>query len=206
MPRIPTADADGKFVATPMDTGLRFAGTVELAALIRPIGAAPGSARPRPADVAGARCRPPGERLDVDGPSPEPALFASGARTVAGHPGCNLRLWPWACRHDLGANDPQSRRRSVAGRRPSIDIAPFAPGRFAWSPRGDHDEVGPLRSGRPSLWTKRFRFHAGDKARPMSSSGLSRRITGCAGLADVGMNHIMHRAVQRMVPHHLIPP
>ena len=36
MPRIPTADADGKFVATPMDTGLRFAGTVELAGLAAP--------------------------------------------------------------------------------------------------------------------------------------------------------------------------
>src|SRR5947207_3101717 len=36
MPRIPTADADGKFVATPMDTGLRFAGTVELAGLEAP--------------------------------------------------------------------------------------------------------------------------------------------------------------------------
>ncbi|MGE3782504.1 MAG: NAD(P)/FAD-dependent oxidoreductase, partial [Alphaproteobacteria bacterium] len=30
MPRIPTADADGKFVATPMELGLRLAGTVEL--------------------------------------------------------------------------------------------------------------------------------------------------------------------------------
>src|SRR5205085_2577057 len=36
MPRIPTADADGKFVATPMDTGLRFAGMVELAGLDAP--------------------------------------------------------------------------------------------------------------------------------------------------------------------------
>jgi D-amino-acid dehydrogenase len=35
-PRIPTADADGKFVATPMETGLRFAGTVELAGLSAP--------------------------------------------------------------------------------------------------------------------------------------------------------------------------
>lgn len=32
-PRIPTADAEQKFVATPMDTGLRLAGTVELAGL-----------------------------------------------------------------------------------------------------------------------------------------------------------------------------
>src|SRR5207249_3701898 len=36
MPRIPTADADGKFVATPMAAGLRFAGTVELAGLDAP--------------------------------------------------------------------------------------------------------------------------------------------------------------------------
>src|SRR3954468_11686180 len=36
MPRIPTADADGKFVATPMELGLRFAGTVELAGLTAP--------------------------------------------------------------------------------------------------------------------------------------------------------------------------
>src|SRR5262249_14148374 len=33
MPRRPTSDAQGKFVATPMETGLRFAGTVELAGL-----------------------------------------------------------------------------------------------------------------------------------------------------------------------------
>jgi D-amino-acid dehydrogenase len=31
VPRIPTADAEGKFVATPMELGLRLAGTVELA-------------------------------------------------------------------------------------------------------------------------------------------------------------------------------
>src|SRR6185312_16678328 len=36
MPRIPTADADGKFVATPMELGLRLAGTVELAGLAAP--------------------------------------------------------------------------------------------------------------------------------------------------------------------------
>ena len=33
MPRVPTSDAEGKFVATPMAEGLRFAGTVELAGL-----------------------------------------------------------------------------------------------------------------------------------------------------------------------------
>jgi D-amino-acid dehydrogenase len=33
MPRVPTTDADGQFVATPMAHGLRLAGTVELAGL-----------------------------------------------------------------------------------------------------------------------------------------------------------------------------
>ena len=33
MPRVPVTDAEGKFVATPMDGGIRFAGTVELAGL-----------------------------------------------------------------------------------------------------------------------------------------------------------------------------
>ena len=36
MPRIPTADADGKFVATPMELGIRVAGTVELAGMKAP--------------------------------------------------------------------------------------------------------------------------------------------------------------------------
>lgn len=36
MPRIPTSDADGKFVATPMELGIRLAGTVELAGLKAP--------------------------------------------------------------------------------------------------------------------------------------------------------------------------
>src|SRR5665213_4339636 len=36
MPKIPTADGDGKFVATPMDTGRRCAGTVELPRLDGP--------------------------------------------------------------------------------------------------------------------------------------------------------------------------
>src|SRR5262249_19493297 len=35
-PRIPVAEAEGKFVATPMELGLRLAGTVELAGLAAP--------------------------------------------------------------------------------------------------------------------------------------------------------------------------
>ena len=36
LPRIPTADAEGKFVVTPMELGMRIAGTVELAGLEAP--------------------------------------------------------------------------------------------------------------------------------------------------------------------------
>lgn len=36
VPSVPTTDAEGKFVATPMDKGLRFAGTVEFAGLRAP--------------------------------------------------------------------------------------------------------------------------------------------------------------------------
>jgi D-amino-acid dehydrogenase len=36
VPRLPISDADGKYVATPMETGLRFAGTVEFAGLQAP--------------------------------------------------------------------------------------------------------------------------------------------------------------------------
>ena len=86
MPRIPTADADGKFVATPMDTGLRFAGTVELAGLDAP----PDWRRARillatrPPDAA-RPCRRSsrGADLGVDGPPPEPAQLAAGDRAFA---------------------------------------------------------------------------------------------------------------------------
>jgi len=81
MPRIPTADADGKFVATPMDTGLRFAGTVELAGLAAP----PDWRRARILLEQGRKMLPglatshPEERISDDGPSiPRSAL--PGAR------------------------------------------------------------------------------------------------------------------------------
>ncbi len=88
MPRIPTADADGKFVATPMDTGLRFAGTVELAGLAAP----PDWRRARILLAQGrkmlpglAAVAPGGADLGVDGPSAEPARLTAGAWPVARH-------------------------------------------------------------------------------------------------------------------------
>ncbi len=134
MPRIPTADADGKFVATPMDTGLRFAGTVELAGLAAP----PDWRRARILLQQGRKMLPglpadhPEERLSMwmghrpSLPNSLPALGPSAAtRDVIyafGHGHVGMTSAPMTGRvvADL-----------VAGRPPSIDIAPFSPTRFA---------------------------------------------------------------------------
>ncbi len=133
MPKIPTADADGKFVATPMELGLRFAGTVELAGLTAP----PDWRRARILLQQGRRMLPglaadhPEERVSVWmghrpslpdslpalGPSPATAdvIYAFGH----GHVGMTAAPMTGKIVADL-----------VAGRPPSIDIAPFAPERF----------------------------------------------------------------------------
>ena len=134
MPRIPTADADGKFVATPMDTGLRFAGTVELAGLAAP----PDWRRARILLEQGRRMLPglaaeyPEERISVwmghrpSLPDSLPALGPSRASPDViyafghGHVGMTSAPMTGKVVADL-----------VAGRPPSIDIAPFAPTRFA---------------------------------------------------------------------------
>ena len=134
MPRIPTADADGKFVATPMDTGLRFAGTVELAGLAAP----PDWRRARILLQQGRKMLPglaadhPEERISVwmghrpSLPNSLPALGPSRATPDViyafghGHVGMTSAPMTGKVVADL-----------VAGRPPSIDIAPFAPSRFA---------------------------------------------------------------------------
>jgi len=134
MPRIPTADADGKFVATPMDAGLRFAGTVELAGLAAP----PDWRRARMLLEQGRRMLPglaadhPEERLSVwmghrpSLPDSLPALGPSRASPDViyafghGHVGMTSAPMTGKVVADL-----------VAGRAPSIDIAPFAASRFA---------------------------------------------------------------------------
>jgi D-amino-acid dehydrogenase len=133
MPRIPTADADGKFVATPMDTGLRFAGTVELAGLAAP----PDWRRSRILLAQGRRMLPglaahhAEERLSTwmghrpSLPDSLPVLGRSRASPdvvyAFGHGHVGMTAAPMTGRlvADL-----------VAGRAPAIDIAPFAAGRF----------------------------------------------------------------------------
>jgi len=133
MPRIPTADADGKFVATPMDTGLRFAGTVELAGLSAPpdwrrahilleqgrkmLPALAASYREEKISVwMGHRPSLP-DSLPVLGPSsatPD-VIYAFGH----GHVGMTSAPMTGKIVADL-----------VTGRPPSIDIRPFSAGRF----------------------------------------------------------------------------
>jgi D-amino-acid dehydrogenase len=133
MPRIPTADADGSFVATPMDNGLRFAGTVELAGL-----AAPPDWRRARILLAQGRKMLPGlaashseERISVwmgHRPSLPDSLPVLGLSRVSsdvfyafghGHVGMTAAPMTGKIVAEL-----------VAGRPPSIDIAPFAPSRF----------------------------------------------------------------------------
>jgi glycine/D-amino acid oxidase-like deaminating enzyme len=132
-PRLPIADADGKFVATPMALGLRFAGTVELAGLAAP----PDWRRARTLLEQGRRMLPglaashPDERLTMwmghrpALPDSLPALGRSRACPDViyafghGHVGMTAAPMTGNIVADL-----------VAGRPAPIDIAAFDPARF----------------------------------------------------------------------------
>ena len=134
MPRIPTADADGKFVATPMELGLRFAGTVELAGLAAP----PDWRRAQILLTQGRRMLPglaagyPDERITMwmghrpSLPDSLPVLGRSRASPDViyafghGHVGMTAAPMTGKIVADL-----------VAGRPAPIDIVPFDPHRFA---------------------------------------------------------------------------
>jgi len=133
MPRIPTADADGKFVATPMKRGCALPARSSL----------PGSRHPRTGRRAqillaqGRKMLPglpdshPEERISMwmghrpSLPDSLPVLGPSRATPDViyafghGHVGMTAAPMTGKVVADL-----------VAGRSPSIDITPFAPGRF----------------------------------------------------------------------------
>ena len=130
MPRVPIASGEGKFFATPMEEGLRIAGTVELAGLD-----APPDYRRADALLIGVRRILPGLEFDgierwmghrpslpdsmpVIGRSPRAAnaFFAFGH----GHVGLTGAAPTGEIIADL-----------VDGRAPYMNIAPFTPERFA---------------------------------------------------------------------------
>jgi D-amino-acid dehydrogenase len=132
-PRIPTADAEGKFVATPMEQGLRLAGTVELAG----VGAPPRWERARVL-LDHARRMFPALRADDRGerittwmghrPSLPDSLPAIGASRRSpdvvyafghGHVGM-------ACAAKTGKTVAEL----LSGEPTGVDIRPFSPQRF----------------------------------------------------------------------------
>jgi D-amino-acid dehydrogenase len=134
MPRLPVADADGKFVGTPMETGLRFAGTVELAGLEAP----PDWRRARILLEQGRRLLPAlkasyrEEELSVwmghrpSLPDSLPCLGPSARSPDV--------IYAFGHGHVGMAASPVTGKLVadlVAGRALGIDIAPFRAGRFA---------------------------------------------------------------------------
>ena len=132
MPRIPTADADGKFVATPMALGLRFAGTVELAGLA----AEPDWRRARILLEQGRRMLPGSRRNTRTSGSrcgwgtARRARLVTGARAVPRDAGRDLCLRPRAFGMTSAPMTGRVVADLVAGRPTAIDIAPFSPERF----------------------------------------------------------------------------
>jgi D-amino-acid dehydrogenase len=133
VPRIPTADAEGKFVATPMENGIRFAGTVELAGL----DAAPDWRRAKMLLEQGRRLFPglkqsyPEDRLSMwmgHRPSMPDSLPVIGPSRRSPDV-----LYAFGHGHVGMASAPMTGKTVadlVAGRKPSMDVMPFAPTRF----------------------------------------------------------------------------
>ena len=133
MPRLPITDSDGKFVATPMETGLRIAGTVELAGLAAP----PNWQRARMLVEQGKKLLPslqasyPEERLSLwmgHRPSLPDSLPCIGpARRTPDV------VYAFGHGHVGMAGSPMTGRLVadlVTGRKPTVDPTPFRAARF----------------------------------------------------------------------------
>ena len=133
MPRTSMMDAEGKFVCTPMDGGLRLAGTVEFAGLE----AAPDMRRAKNLLTLGQRLFPglaasyPDERLSTwmgfrpSLPDSLPVIGRShrSAEVIYAFGHGHVGIAGAARTGEIVAD-------LVAGRQPSIDIGAFSPGRF----------------------------------------------------------------------------
>jgi D-amino-acid dehydrogenase len=133
MPRLPVMDAEAKFAATPMEEGLRFAGTVELAGLAAP----PDWRRARRLYELGRRLFPaltdddPGDRLSLwmgHRPSTPDSLPVIGRSRRSADV-----LYAFGHGHVGMAASPVTGRliaELVDGRPPGFDLAPYRADRF----------------------------------------------------------------------------
>jgi len=129
MPRVPIASGEGKYFATPMEEGLRIAGTVELASVDAPPddrradAMLAGARRLFPALRAGRYKRWMGHRPSLPDSMPVigRARNASNAILAFGHG--HVGLTAAAPTGEIVAD-------LVEGREPYMDIAPFAADRF----------------------------------------------------------------------------
>ncbi len=129
MPRAPGMVAAGKFVATPMEGRIRLAGVVEFGGLEAPASRAPLDLLKR--NVATAF---PGltwkETTEWMGHRPAPADSIPVIGPVPGVAGAWLAFGHHHIGLTGGPRTGQIVAQLVAGQRPNIDLAPYAPSRF----------------------------------------------------------------------------
>ncbi len=129
-PRIPVMHCDARFVASPMDVGLRLAGTAEFAAL----DAAPNWRRTQVLENQ-ARRMFPGVRVEKVSRwmGSRPSL-PDGLPVLGRAPGCRNAWFAFGNSHFGMTAGPTMGRlvaELLAGRQTSIDVAPYAAERFA---------------------------------------------------------------------------
>ena len=128
-PRIPVTHVDAKFVAAPMNMGLRFAGTAEFAGSDAP----PNWGRATLLERQAQRMFP-GVTLDkVTRWSGSRPSLPDGLPVLGAAPGYDNAFFAFGNSHFGMTAGPVMGRylaEIVAGRTPGIDIAPFSPARF----------------------------------------------------------------------------
>ena len=129
MPRAPVMVAAGKFVATPMEGRLRLAGIVEFGGLKAPASRAPLDLLRSNVEAVlpGLRWR---ETVEWMGHRPAPADSIPLIGAVPNIEGAYLGFGHHHVGLTGGARTGQLLAQLISGRRPNIDLAPYAPSRF----------------------------------------------------------------------------
>jgi D-amino-acid dehydrogenase len=130
MPRLPVTHVDAKFVCSPMNMGLRVAGTAEFAGYD-----APPNWRRAELLEAQARAMFPGIRMEkvTRWMGRRPSL-PDGLPVLGAAPNYENAFFAFGNSHfGMSAGSVMGKvvAELLAGRRPSIDVRPFAPSRFA---------------------------------------------------------------------------